>query len=172
MDMSRYYAVGFPAGAFNDEQIRYLFTAEKLLGIKKITYQIWLCFLGGNTPESVIKNQDFSIYDDPVGLWEIIEEMARTGLLISEEDILNYIPLRHGVGAGHQEDGSFLIYTDKPHKTAWLSYLIWLYSDGRHSFAGIFEQLSKLNVEIHEKEAKKEILSLLDESVLFLSQEA
>ena len=170
--MSRYYAVGFPAGALNDEQMRYLFTAGKLLGIKKITYQIWLCFLGGNTPDTVVKNQDFAIYDDPAGLREIIEEMARTGLLIPEEDILNYIPLRHGVGAGYQKDGSFLIYTDKPRRTAWLSYLIWLYSDGRHSFAGIFEQLSNLNVEIHEEEAKEAILSLLAESVLFLSQEA
>lgn len=170
--MDKYFAVGIPAGALNDEDYRYFYVAGNILGIKYITYRLWSYFLGGNTIENAISDPAFSAYNDPNGLQSIIGEMIREGLIITENRIEEYIPLRYGIGTGYQNDGSYLIYTDQPHKLPQLSYVIWLFSDGRNTFEDIINRLHKLDIEASEKEIKEAISLLLAEATLFLSQEA
>ena len=149
--MERYYAVGIPVGALGDDDYRYLYAAGKILGIQKITYEIWSYFQGGNTSEN---------------------EMARNGLIISESRVTDFIPLRNGVGAGYQENGTYLIFKDRPHHVSQLPYLYWLFSDGRYSVEEITKRLQSLDLEVTDQDAKEAVLLLLSESVLFLSLEA
>ena len=170
--MYRYYAVGIPAGALNHEDHRYLYAAGNILGIKSITYRIWSYFLGGNTSENIISNPDFSIYNDPEGLRSIIEEMSNAGLIVAEREIGKYIPLRHGVGTGYQNNGSYMVYTDHPHYLPVLPYLFWLFSDGENTFEEIIKKLQQLDRNVSAEEAGKAVDLLFAESILFLSREA
>jgi hypothetical protein len=172
-DMDTYFAVGVPAGALNDDDdYRYFYMAGNILGIKHITYRIWSYFQGGSTVENVISNPEFSVYNDPKGLQEIINEMIRAGLIIPRNRLEKYILLRHGIGAGYQKDGSYLIYTDHPINVSQLSYIIWLFSDGHNTFKDIQRRLRMLDVEASEQEIKEAVILLFAESILFLSQEA
>ena len=170
--MERYYAVGIPVGALGDDDYRYLYAAGKILGIQKITYEIWSYFQGGNTSENVAALPAFAVYNDEKGLKEIINEMARNGLIIPESRVTDFIPLRNGVGAGYQENGTYLIFKDRPHHVSQLPYLYWLFSDGRYTVEEITKRLQSLDLEVTDQDAKEAVLLLLSESVLFLSLEA
>ena len=151
--MERYYAVGIPVGALGDDDYRYLYAAGKILGIQAAL-------------------PAFAVYNDEKGLKEIINEMARNGLIIPESRVTDFIPLRNGVGAGYQENGTYLIFKDRPHHVSQLPYLYWLFSDGRYTVEEITKRLQSLDLEVTDQDAKEAVLLLLSESVLFLSLEA
>lgn len=170
--MVEYISVGCPVGRLNKEEMQYFFAGGQLLGLNSAVYKTWLCFLGGNYMENVIKNPDLLQDAEPDALRARMEEMAEAGLIIPEDEAEQYVPLREGIGVGYNDEHDcYLIYTNRVNTLDYIAYLIWSYSDGRRKLQDILEQLQKLGLSVTKEEGKQALLALLRKSVLFLSLE-
>lgn len=171
--MGEYVSVGCPVGQLNNGKMRYFFAGGQMLGLDPFAYRIWLCFFSGNRIENVVKNPDLLQEMEAGRLRAMIEEMIETGLMIPVDEVTDYIPLRQGIGVGYNEgQDCYFVYTDRAHRLDYIAYLIWSYSDGRKKISDILTHLRSLEVPITAEDEKQAVLSLLRESVLFLSLEA
>lgn len=170
--MKEYIAVGSPIGKLNKEEKYYFTVGEQILGMEETAYKIWLCFVGGNTVENVIKNPKLLKKTEETCIRVTVKEMILTGILITADEIDEFVLIRNGIGAGYNEKrGGYCVISEQIHKLSRDEYFIWCSSDGRKKVKEIQREFQDMGKEMSTEQIRENVISLTHKAVVFLIME-
>lgn len=170
--MEEYIAVGCPAGKMNKEEKYYFTVGDQMLGMEKKVYQTWLFFLGGNTVENVIKNKKNLEKVDEAFIRSAVRDMILTGILITADEIDEFVPVRNGAGAGYNEKRvGYYVISEQCQKLNRDEYFIWCCCDGRKKVKEIQRKLQEMGMIKLSEHVRENVISLIHKSVVYLIME-
>ncbi len=157
----KYYSIGVPIGALNEQPERYFYVDRKLYHMNRDAYKVWRQFLFGSTRERVLQKKSLTQELGEDGVTQYISALQEAEMIVNQETLWHRIPQRQGIGIGvDPKTHTSRMLLNGELSSRQLSYLIWVYSDGKTPLDAVIHRLPE---ELSQIITDQQVFSAVDE---------